>query len=47
MGTPLGHLTPALLVYSTELYCAVMVSQALSWGQKFLFLPLPSKDKQG
>uniref|UniRef100_A0A8C6DDE6 Uncharacterized protein n=1 Tax=Moschus moschiferus TaxID=68415 RepID=A0A8C6DDE6_MOSMO len=46
MGTLLGHLTPALLIYSTGLYCAVMVSRALSRGQKLLFLPLPPKDKQ-
>lgn len=47
MGTPLGHLTLALLIYSTGLHCAVMVSRALSRGQKLLFLPLPPKDKQG
>lgn len=47
MGTLLGHLTPALLIYSTGLCYAVMVSRALSQGQKLLFLPLPTKDKQG
>lgn len=47
MGTLLGHLTLALLIYSTGLCCAVIVSQALSRGQKLLFLPLLPKDKQG
>ncbi|XP_007195452.1 transmembrane epididymal protein 1-like [Balaenoptera acutorostrata] len=47
MGTLLGHLALALLIYHSGLYYTVMVSQALSRSQKLLFPPLPARDKQG